>query len=312
MISSIILENFFKKIKMMFLFCLLFSCNISAQITDSANYYPLNAGDRYYYYGNNYCPPYSSTLGNIYNLCCSKRILDSVIINKFKYYVTYVKFGTQMDSARIDSNRNVIILRGSKEQIFYKLNANIGDSWNFIDTIGGDERNYKITLQSKTDTILVHAGKFINCYRFYFSLGLFTWFMDGLAPDVGLLYRCIEESFVLKNAIIKGKEYPLTLVPEEKNPISIFELYQNYPNPFNPTTNIDYQVPTSGLVTLKVYDLLGREIATLVNETKSYGRYHITFDAGKISSGIYFYRLEVTPSNGEKEITIQKAMQVIK
>ncbi len=70
-----------------------------------------------------------------------------------------------------------------------------------------------------------------------------------------------------------------------------FVLYQNYPNPFNPTTVIGYQLPVSNHVTLEVYDLLGREVATLVNEEKAPGNYEVKFDASKLPSGVYIYRL---------------------
>ncbi|MFH1196800.1 MAG: T9SS type A sorting domain-containing protein [bacterium] len=80
---------------------------------------------------------------------------------------------------------------------------------------------------------------------------------------------------------------------------STFELYQNYPNPFNPTTTIRYAVPTveTGYipslqyVTLKIYDILGSEVTTLVNEQKSPGYYEVEFDASRLSSGVYFYRI---------------------
>lgn len=74
--------------------------------------------------------------------------------------------------------------------------------------------------------------------------------------------------------------------------IFTFALSQNYPNPFNPSTVIGYQLPAAGNVTLKVYDLLGREIASLVNEEKPAGEYEVEFNAGGLSSGVYFYRLK--------------------
>ena len=71
-----------------------------------------------------------------------------------------------------------------------------------------------------------------------------------------------------------------------------FSLEQNYPNPFNPSTKIKYSIPTSGFVTLKVYDVLGKEIATLVNGEKPAGSYEVEFNAANLSSGIYFYKLQ--------------------
>jgi len=69
-----------------------------------------------------------------------------------------------------------------------------------------------------------------------------------------------------------------------------FELFQNYPNPFNPSTNIDFQLPEKSFASLKVYDILGKEVAILVNEEKEAGKYSLKFDAGNLSSGIYFCR----------------------
>ena len=70
-----------------------------------------------------------------------------------------------------------------------------------------------------------------------------------------------------------------------------FQLFANYPNPFNPSTIIKYQVPQTSLVTLRVFDILGREIAFLVNEEKPAGTYSIQWNASNMSSGVYFYRL---------------------
>jgi hypothetical protein len=75
-----------------------------------------------------------------------------------------------------------------------------------------------------------------------------------------------------------------------------FALEQNYPNPFNPTTKIRYQLPISNHVLLQVYDVLGNEVVTLVNEEKDRGVYSINFDASALASGMYLYRLSVVPT----------------
>ena len=87
---------------------------------------------------------------------------------------------------------------------------------------------------------------------------------------------------------------------------SKFELNQNFPNPFNPSTVIGYRISKQGTVVLKVYNVLGREVATLVNEVKSPGYYKVNFDANRLSSGVYFYSLR---SGNE---TVQKKMMLIK
>jgi hypothetical protein len=73
---------------------------------------------------------------------------------------------------------------------------------------------------------------------------------------------------------------------------NVYTLGQNYPNPFNPSTKINFGIPRSGLVTIKVYDLLGKEIATLINEEKQAGYYDIEFNASHLASGAYFYRIQ--------------------
>jgi hypothetical protein len=81
-------------------------------------------------------------------------------------------------------------------------------------------------------------------------------------------------------------------------------LYQNYPNPFNPSTNIKYQLSELSFITLKVYDVLGNEIATLVNEEKPTGDYVVDFNTdlitqkGSLPNGVYFYQLRVYPAGG--------------
>ena len=79
---------------------------------------------------------------------------------------------------------------------------------------------------------------------------------------------------------------------EEISIVSDFNLEQNYPNPFNPSTTIKFSVPTSEFVTLKVYDVIGNEITTLVNEQRAPGTYEVRFDAGSLASGVYVYKLQ--------------------
>jgi hypothetical protein len=89
-------------------------------------------------------------------------------------------------------------------------------------------------------------------------------------------------------------------IPEE------FTLEQNYPNPFNPETNIRFRIPEFGHVSLKVYDILGNEIATLVNEEKPAGSYEVDFNASALPSGVYFYRLEANGFSQTKKMILMK------
>ena len=78
-----------------------------------------------------------------------------------------------------------------------------------------------------------------------------------------------------------------------------FLLEQNYPNPFNPSTSIQYAISSRQFVMLKVYDILGREIETIVNEEKPAGTYEITWNAADLPNGVYFYQLQAGPSADE-------------
>ena len=85
-----------------------------------------------------------------------------------------------------------------------------------------------------------------------------------------------------------------------------FSLGQNYPNPFNPNTKIKYSVPQSSNVVIKIFDVLGNEIETLVNEEKPVGRYEVIFNAARLPSGVYFYRLKAGKFVETKKMVLMK------
>ncbi|MDD5362734.1 MAG: T9SS type A sorting domain-containing protein [Ignavibacteria bacterium] len=87
---------------------------------------------------------------------------------------------------------------------------------------------------------------------------------------------------------------------------SKFELSQNYPNPFNPSTKINFSIPKAGIVSLKVFDVTGREVANLLNEKLSTGTYEYTFDASKLNSGVYFYKLSGETFSETKKMLLVK------
>lgn len=92
----------------------------------------------------------------------------------------------------------------------------------------------------------------------------------------------------------------------EENISNTYFLYQNYPNPFNPSTRISYDVGESGLVQLKVFNILGIAVATLVNEYKQTGNYSLDFKAEKLSSGVYFYTLSVNNFTHTRKMILEK------
>jgi hypothetical protein len=103
-----------------------------------------------------------------------------------------------------------------------------------------------------------------------------------------------------ENVIIDNVEPLSDILPAS------YDLLQNYPNPFNPTTKINYQIPELSFVTIKVFDVLGNEIETLVNEEKPTGTYEITWYAGSLPSGIYFYRIQTGSFIETKKMILMK------
>jgi len=127
-----------------------------------------------------------------------------------------------------------------------------------------------------------------------------TWVLaisDSAGGDTGLLKAwCITIHYDL----LIGNENQQTSTP------STYSLNQNYPNPFNPTTSISFALPRAEDVKLVVYDILGREVATLVNEFKQAGIYEVPFNASSFSSGVYFYRLETGNFTQTKKMLLVK------
>lgn len=137
-----------------------------------------------------------------------------------------------------------------------------------------------------------------------FNIELTTAFYWLQISGSGTGYYGTNGSGVIKQALVTSIEDQVTELPQQ------FRLEQNYPNPFNPETVINYELPVNGKVILKVYDLLGREVAELVNEEKSPGRYAIKFSASSrgsnLSSGVYYYQLRAGTFIGTKKFVILK------
>ncbi|MBU1101003.1 MAG: T9SS type A sorting domain-containing protein [Bacteroidetes bacterium] len=173
----------------------------------------------------------------------------------------------------------------------------------------GDD--YEIYLNGELDSFSNYSGAIAQT-SYDFTIGQilpgnssynFKGELDDLRIyDYGLSYEEIQNLYDMPSSLESGKAGEL---PTETR------LYQNYPNPFNPTTKIRYSVsPASEHVVIKVYDLLGREVTTLVNELKAQGTYIVEFNSnsinGQLTSGIYFYTLKVGKYNSTKKFVLMK------
>ncbi len=135
---------------------------------------------------------------------------------------------------------------------------------------------------------------------------------EGIAMHNGNVYNCWGDTRIAgRNIYANVRSYSNpdstvgivqigTEVPVE------YSLSQNYPNPFNPVTKINFAIPKAGMVTIKLYDILGREVSRIVNEFKAAGTYTIDFNAGSLSSGVYFYRMETSGFSDIKKMILLK------
>jgi|GEM_PF-2603945 len=131
---------------------------------------------------------------------------------------------------------------------------------------------------------------------------------DELAAKYSDDQLVFESNYLLNQAAIESGQNNTSqqLQKSESVTPTDYQLAQNYPNPFNPTTTINYQLPKAGHVTLKIYDVLGNEVKTLVNEMKEMGRYTATFDASKLASGMYVYQIKANDFMATKKMLLLK------
>ncbi len=140
------------------------------------------------------------------------------------------------------------------------------------------------------------------------STGKYTWVL----PDTSSAQVLIRISSAIDASVYSTSSNVFTISPVtgiddySSGQPKVFSLYQNYPNPFNPSTNIDFAIPKESKVILKVYNLLGQEVATLVNQELTIGRYKYQFIADRLSSGIYIYRLQAGDHIFIKKMTLLK------
>jgi len=132
-------------------------------------------------------------------------------------------------------------------------------------------------------------------------------------------YRCVRSAYyggndhTISSVVAQLAVKPVVSIRRNIGLVSSFQLQQNYPNPFNPSTTIRYQIPEAGRVTIKIYNILRQNVATLVNEQKPAGDYSVEWNASNVPSGVYFYRTEaVSVSDPGKRFVAVKKMILLK
>lgn len=239
----------------------------------------------------------TTTIDNNLYFICRKSENDS-IVNYF----------------RVDDSGLYISRYGSQEIPYYKINAAIADT--FIAQMWFGKIKYTVTNISEEN--IFGNSVMVKNLNVYWIFGNFseTW-----SEEFGLLSRSNylgETRYILKGCVIDGTVYGDTslVITGVKNEIKELNtkiyLDQNYPNPFNPSTVISYRISEFSHVTLKIYNMVGREVATLVDEYKHPGSYQATFTTQQttnqvhLSSGVYFYKLVAGIFSETKKMIVLK------
>lgn len=285
--------------------------------SDDLRYYPLETGNYFEYlsiYSEMPYPPDSSAN--------SVTVLGDTILGNGKKYKILLNKKIPEDSYRGYTFERIDSINGSVYR--YKEDESLNDN------------------EFKIDSLFAQAGDTIRCSREGFSsFGYFeticlSTYADTIFGIPTTVKEYFDQSFIpglhyklakgfgfinssacefscgvtsLVYAEIDGQTYGKTITNIEKDNLEMpkeFLLYQNYPNPFNPTTIISYSIPETGFTELKVFNILGSEVFTLVYENKLAGTYEVKFDASNLSSGIYIYTLIQNNKKVSKKMLLLK------
>jgi hypothetical protein len=178
-----------------------------------------------------------------------------------------------------------------------------GETWASVGSTGNLDQIYKINFSTGTTTFIGNTGlgKVTDDLAFDPNGNLYGFIGSGGAQDSLVMIDKITANATMLGGLGTTGIYAIAISPEPVSGLITqhdlqlpegYNLAQNYPNPFNPITIIKYQIPHRSNVSLKVYDIIGNEIAELVNDEQEVGYYNAEFNAAKLSSGVYFYKLQ--------------------
>ena len=265
---------------------------------NTLSYYPLKIGNKWVYNYSFYTTPVTGF---------EDRYIRSILSEEVKpngktYFIIEEK----------------LLNLGITDTVYERIDSSEGKIFRYVEGCPGDEQLIDDLLMEIGDS--TSATRYGYCLNnpptiFYSDSSFTDWGISGrirnlsnydlftahysLVSGIGLYSAQIsddngEKHYNLKGCLIDGVIYgdTLTTSVEIENDIpKSFYLSQNYPNPFNPTTKLSWQLPVGSYLTIKVFDVLGREVATLVDEFKPAGKYDVEFNATELPSGVYFYQL---------------------
>jgi len=211
------------------------------------------------------------------------------------------------DSSDYNTLRSTLIslaTENSSDLVFARIARNLSikclvQQKNYIAAIDA----YEDVIANSTDSAEINAAE-ISVIELYVLVGS----MEGDAHSFTGRYAQLKPTG-LRDAMRKIRQkmgHNVSQNISEGNIPNQFNLSQNYPNPFNPLTKINYSIPKGTNVSIRIYDILGRLVRTLVNEFREAGTYNINFDGSNLSSGVYFYRIEAGDFVESKKMVLIK------
>ncbi|OGU77633.1 MAG: hypothetical protein A2W11_08220 [Ignavibacteria bacterium RBG_16_35_7] len=266
---------------------------------DLFNWYPLAVGNKWIY-------DYEFFGDTLETGTIVQEVTGDTIINNQQYFI----LNNSSNYIRVDSLTGRIYRAFSfagilEENLFTDLTLDVGDTLSYDSTdfrsltVLSEQSFYQWNLNTRIRFFDDFGISIVHNYSFVKGIGLFDELWWELVGSHVTLRGCVIDGIVYGDTTTVGVNDP----PEQPKE---FSLSQNYPNPFNPTTNIGFRIANFGFVSLKVFDVLGREVATLVNEEKQPGEYDVEFNASHLSSGIYFYKLQTENYSSIKKMLMIK------
>lgn len=270
-----------KTIKVLLFVSILISTTLT--IAQSFTYFPLSVGNKWFFASTG-----SGDILTIYEVISDTILSDGKVYSRIDASVKTDTGWTRCENSLFLRVENEVLYRFPSDTV---LNFNWNDSTSFFELPEGFTE-----IHVGTSEIFNESRVTYYLYIYYpYEYVSYTDSIGWNALHALTWHDWTNLSRYLVGCIIDNQIYGRTITDvnlDIKNIQNYYELYQNFPNPFNPNTTIKYSIPVSTQVSLKVFDIIGSEVATLVNEQQEAGTFSINFDASKLTSGIYFYQIK--------------------
>ncbi len=238
------------------------------------------------------------------------QIQKDTIINGKKYFHIINNLSTRFTSG---IHENEFVRIDSTTSYYYKFDQNQNEDvifFNPFSKVNDTTMNYYFLVEEDTITLFNTNTLRKKLLLFVPGYGALYW-----VKNFGIQYSVFNEfggyidslkGYIINDTVYGDTSFVLDVEDKKNNYPESFTLFQNYPNPFNPVTTIDFIIPEKSFTELKVFDVLAREIKTLVASELEKVRHSVQFDGNKLPSGVYFYRIKAGRFIDQKKMVLQK------